>query len=333
MITITIEKCVVKVNSKKELYDVETVCSENNIGWCGNNSIHSDIFIKDIDDYMFITHHILIGNKTSYDGIYEDGALYNFKPFMEKYRKKKTVAKNEGDNIKSKIPDCYIKVTSKEEHEMVQKICFKHGVYWGSGAETIKDYYNSNKRGNVAYLSIDDNRMYNSSQSSAETNENVIYTFMQFYDKYNDSYYKSESLKYGKKEKTIKKKYRIKTEKELIEEFGEGYKTWESDVAWNHEGDMDYLFGKKLTDKQVNEILLSDYDCCIDKWSIDKKMIIEIKEDDSLFKSHSWMPSLIDPTQFMIKCERLFIKDQTKEQFKLNDSLYKKRKPNLKQDN
>lgn len=37
--------------------------------------------------------------------------------------------------------------------------------------------------------------------------------------------------------------YRIKTEKEFIDEFGED---WKSDVSWNSRGHMDYLFGTDL---------------------------------------------------------------------------------------
>ena len=304
------KKCVVKVNSLEELNAVETICFDNDIYWSsGRKTFQTSVNYQKYKKYIFIDDEITYGNESIYEGIYKDGVLYNFKPFMAKYGKKKTVAKNEGDNIKSKIPDCYIKTTSKEEHEMVQKICFKHGVVWCFSGKTIQNYC-------INDIHIKDDTMCNDSYV-----DGVLYTFKEFCNKYNKT-----------SKPTTTKKYYIKTEQEFIEEFGKGYKTWESDVSWNSEGDMDYLFGKKLTDKQVNEIL-TDYRCIIDDWSIDKKMITEIKEDDSLFKPHSWMPSLLDPTQFMIKCEGWFIKDQTKEQFKLNDSLYKKRKPNLNQDN
>ena len=51
-------------------------------------------------------------------------------------------------------------------------------------------------------------------------------------------------------------KYRIKTEKEFIEEFGEDWRY----VGWNDEGNMDYLFGYILPDDYTNENFNDEFD-------------------------------------------------------------------------
>lgn len=46
---------------------------------------------------------------------------------------------------------CYVLIHTKEEHEAVQKICFKHNVYWAGDVNRILPKY---IRGRVNYIHI-----------------------------------------------------------------------------------------------------------------------------------------------------------------------------------
>ena len=308
----TIEKCVVKINSEEELRQVEDVCFEHEIGFQSRDdeTRENDRFDKTLfncvfidDDETFYTHRI-----SEYEGIEEDGVMYNFKPFMAKYGKKKT---------ETKIPDCYIKTSSKKEHEMVQKICFKHGVGWAYSGKKIENYY-IDKTINIR---ISDNVLLNDQFTFG-----VKLTFQQFCDKYNDSYYKSESLKYGKP--TTTKKYRIKTEQEFIDDFGEDWENKTKDTFIRPE--MEKYLGITLTDENMKNI--DDCKQVFDVWHVSKDMVKEIKDEESMFSvkkyTHHFENALT--TIFSIAGEYTFgdmVFDKTKkEQFKLNDSLFSRRK-------
>lgn len=71
------------------------------------------------------------------------------------------------------------------------------------------------------------------------------------------------------------KKYRFKTEKEFIEEYG---KDWGNKVNWNPYGEMDYLLGIKLGKKQ-NKLANRWGVFYIKGWNITHNMLIEIKEE------------------------------------------------------
>jgi hypothetical protein len=58
------------------------------------------------------------------------------------------------------------------------------------------------------------------------------------------------------------KKYRIKTEQEFINEFGEG---WKKCVGWNTSNHMDYLLGRQLIASCSR----------LDGWFINDKMITD----------------------------------------------------------
>ena len=68
------------------------------------------------------------------------------------------------------------------------------------------------------------------------------------------------------------KQYRIKTEEEFEKGFGAN---WRRIVDYHWADDMDYLFGKRLSDKDSEDIQNSDF-ICIDYWKISKDMVVEI---------------------------------------------------------
>ena len=302
----TIEKCVVKINSEEELRQVEDVCFEHEIGFQSRDdeTRENDRFDKTLfncvfidDDETFYTHRI-----SEYEGIEEDGVMYNFKPFMAKYGKKKK---------ETKIPDCYIKTSSKKEHEMIQKICFKHGVGWAYSGKKIENYY-IDKTINIR---ISDNVLLNDQFTFG-----VKLTFQQFCDKYNDSYYKSESLKYGKP--TTTKKYRIKTEQEFIDEFGEN---WRNVVDVYFTETMDNFFGNNLTKVDVFNLKYKSLEW--DGYILTKDMVKEIKDEESMFSVKMYEQYFKNSINSAFGLVGKMVFDQPKkEQFKLNDSLFSRRK-------
>lgn len=309
-----IEKCVVKVNSEEELRQVEDVCFKHKIGFYDgdfetrdedrfDNELYNCVYIE---DNMFCTHRI-----SEYDGLKEDGAIYNFKPFMAKYSKKKK---------ETKIPDCNIKVASKEEHEMVQKICFKHGVVWCFSGESIQNYHINN-------IYIKDNTMCNDSYV-----DGILYTFQQFCDKYDKP--------------TTTKKYRIKTEQEFIEEFGEDFRYAGS---FTYQISNDHLFGREFTDEE-NTKYINGSIMCIGGWGILTREITEIKDKESIFNPKKYAGYLsmalnnafcvagkhtfdgtestygTDPKPTRISLSEHLGLTKPKKEFKLNDSLFSRRK-------
>lgn len=62
----------------------------------------------------------------------------------------------------------------------------------------------------------------------------------------------------------MKVRYRIKTEEEFIEEYGEG---WRNEVNWSVSTSMDYLFGREVETNIKHKV---------DAWTIWPDMITEI---------------------------------------------------------
>jgi hypothetical protein len=72
------------------------------------------------------------------------------------------------------------------------------------------------------------------------------------------------------------KKYRFKTEEELVQEFGEGWRAKIS-VPWNFSGQMDYLLGSPLSEEH-NKLANQAQTFHIDRWKISRDSLTEIKE-------------------------------------------------------
>jgi hypothetical protein len=70
------------------------------------------------------------------------------------------------------------------------------------------------------------------------------------------------------------KRYRLKTEQEFLNEFGVN---WRSEVRchWNSAGEMDYLFGKILSEEQ-NKYFEKYLGLSIDGWTINESMITQL---------------------------------------------------------
>lgn len=89
------------------------------------------------------------------------------------------------------------------------------------------------------------------------------------------------------------KRYRIKTEKEFIEEFG---KNWKLEVSrtWNLEGKMDYLFGKVLDGKDTDFTAFERGSSIqVDSWAISRDMVVEIKQSKILSLNKGLLEELI----------------------------------------
>jgi len=106
-------------------------------------------------------------------------------------------------------------------------------------------------------------------------------------------------------ESKTNKIYRIKTKEEFLKEFGQNWRNLTDGASFVNE--MDYLFGKKITTEKYNEFK-NDYKIYLDGFIINKSMITKSKPK---FKQT----------------------EKSKYDFELINSLYKKTKPNLVQDN
>ena len=192
---------------------------------------------------------------------------------------------------------CYVKINSEKEFRDVEKVFQDIGIDWAGLSDGLNGY--SSMLDTPFYTGI------------ATTSDNKIYL-------YSGHITVSKSIsapefikKYGK---TKQKKFRIKTEQEFIDEFGNG---WKDIVEWNDLDKMDYLFGKELTDEQIDRFKTNKR-FGLDKWFINREMVKEIEVDKNQFH--------IKPIQKLK--EVIFGKE---EPFKLNNSLYKLKRPNLNQ--
>ena len=74
-------------------------------------------------------------------------------------------------------------------------------------------------------------------------------------------------------------RYRIKTEQEFIDEFGEDWR-WRTGCRWNIQGIMDYLFGMEINNYKPNEDYyihwVDNPDDFYFEWSISHDMIKKI---------------------------------------------------------
>lgn len=82
--------------------------------------------------------------------------------------------------------------------------------------------------------------------------------------------------------------WRVKTEQEFIDEFGEN---WKTQIKWNVTGNMDYLFGKPVTNPNFDgeNITFQIFDTAeelgidsgkYNKWSLDSDMFTKIENDE-----------------------------------------------------
>lgn len=135
---------------------------------------------------------------------------------------------------------CTISCNTTEAFENIQKVCFKHKVYWISGSKSTKSNLNATT-GVPHYIKITNSwgsnltlSMYDQERIDRCT-EIKHYTYLEFLKKYN--------IPSGG-DVMIKTKYRFKTELEFYLEFGSDWRE-ELDSGWLHS--MDRYFGKNLS--------------------------------------------------------------------------------------
>jgi len=195
-----------------------------------------------------------------------------------------------------KIETCTISIDSKAELYDVETTCFDQDIVWcGSGRDHISVI--------VEEIKIEDEEM---SIISSEYSELPHYTAKEFIKKFGGT-------------TNHKQRYRIKTKEEFVEEFGEN---WRSEIELGFVNDMNFLFGRELTEDEKNRISTEDMTIRSDdssiSWSISEDMITEIKREKVKQKA-KW--NIID--KIVPKTQRVT----------LSDSLYRRKKVNLNQNN
>lgn len=247
-----IKNCVVRIKTKDELYELENICDEHRVNWC-NGVIHSNIFDNYDETVIFIddgglTHGSLEYYKTDYS---EKLKLLSFKEFCNKYD-------NKGE--KMKIKECIVKIRTDSELRELEDICFANNAGW-SGGKKHRDMDVKNSSYDVFCVRISSILDFCSLEYyKREYSHLSFYTVNEF------------KKKYKKVTVTIKSKMRIKTKQDFIDEFG---KRWHDHVIWNSIGEMNYLFGRHLTDDEAHEIKTRK-SCYIDDWGIKPNMTIPV---------------------------------------------------------
>ena len=197
---------------------------------------------------------------------------------------------------------CIVKVESENEVTKVVDICYKNGVEWRS---RTKDYMPFDfKKDKECYLFVQNTIIYDINAKSyaickSKRDKQNIYSAKEFIRKFGES------------------KYRIKTKEEFIEEFG---KNWRYHVNLTFTPGMDELFGIKLTNDEYIE-LEQKGNCYIRPWFISKDMITEVDKPINRRDKTRLFETITKPFRL------------EKEKFKLSDSLFKRKKPKLNQDN
>jgi hypothetical protein len=338
--------CCVKVTSEEEFKRVEDICFKNGIKWYGGSKEHKNRFDP--------PHTFLYVHKDDKDLTYShekyESDYISFNEFIEKYGK-----------------NCIVRVNTADDYIKVQEICFENGLCWGDNTQDIVKELTYHP----TYLYVGDKL----SHSSHLVNSSETFILAEEFFKKN-----------GPKKYTFcNDDYRIKTEKEFENEFGDN---WKNDIRkhWNSFGSMDFLFGRKLT-KNESEKLLNDETVRIGGFYISIDMMIKRKtkkqkyrfktekefigefgkywrgevdvyfvdgldeffgkelddykaerlldNEPETFGGYYISKEMITPVGGMISSIKKRIKTVLHQETKvtLSDSLYKRKKPNLNQDN
>ena len=152
------------------------------------------------------------------------------------------------------IEPCIVETSTQDEWNDAVKICLDKGMLWeteDTPFEISRQYFSSPK----TYLIIYKRLTY----SGTRTREKGILAKTP-YIKFKD-FKKKYSPDHGQ--------YRIKTEKEFINEFGSAWRT-EVELAFPHE--MDAFLGISLSKEQVKEFEMSNT-LHLDRWVFSRDMI------------------------------------------------------------
>lgn len=143
---------------------------------------------------------------------------------------------------------CIVTIKSKEGLRHIENICFRNNIEWcGSGKEHIPHRCNSDDKMGI---SIDNDISLTSDLTHFCYDDFAKYTVTQFV------------AKYGKKSK-----YRIKTKKEFIDEFGFD---WRNKTQCGFVNSMDKFLGRILTGSEAHNMLVNDK-ISISSWNISKR--------------------------------------------------------------
>jgi len=288
------EKCIVEVESENEVTKVVDICYKNGVEWrLGTKDYIPFDFKKNRECYLFVQNII------TYDINAKSYAISKSKRDKQNiYSAKEFIRKFGESKYRIKTKEEFIEEFGKNWRYHVN-LTFTPSMDELFGIKLTNDEYIELEQKGSCYIR---------------------------------SWFISKDMITEVKKKPAKQ-YRIKTEEECIKEFGENWRNMKYEYVYSNDmnkflgrKDINKFLGRKLTDVEYTEIEQTGF-CKIEGYPINRNMITEVKDKPiNRWDKARWFETITFDT--ITKPFRL-----EKEKFKLSDSLFKRKKPKLNQDN